>query len=442
MKIILFIINIIQFPFLKSYITLPFKKKLKNLSNENIISSMFENSLLTNITLGTPQITLEVNIKTYKTPFHISCYYCKNLNITFFDERNSTSFNYYDPEDQYFSNEDILNGGLSYDNFIIGEEKIKINNLDFYCASSINFISSGVLGLGIKSNDMNAFHSNFIKNLKIKDFIQKYDFFFEFNNSNEGNLIIGELPHIYNSKKYNFDSLKYFKIEISEFKGQYFDIGFENLTFGNNNIFDKFFIGKLKIENGLIKANKNFGIKITDFFFKKYLKNNICKFNNFTIGNINFSSFICDLNLDIKKFEDINFSILNFENAFYLSYEDVFIKYNEKYYFLIYFNFEEDDKNNFWELGEIFFRKFQFVFNQDSKTIGYYFKDKKKENKTINFFFSLPWILLFFCFFIILFMGYVIVYLIRKNKFRKRRANELNDEFDYINYQEEEIIIN
>ena len=37
MKIILFIINIIQFPFIKSYITLPFKKKQKNLSNEKYL---------------------------------------------------------------------------------------------------------------------------------------------------------------------------------------------------------------------------------------------------------------------------------------------------------------------------------------------------------------------------------------------------------------------
>ena len=134
-------------------------------------------------------------------------------------------------------------------------------------------------------------------------------FFFEFINLNEGKLIIGELPHIYNSKKYNFESLKFFKVEITELKGQYFDIGFENLTFGNTVIFDKFFLGKFKIENGLIKANKNFGIKITDFFFKKYLKNNICKFNNFTIGSINYSSFVCELNFNIKKFEDINFFI-------------------------------------------------------------------------------------------------------------------------------------
>ena len=136
----------------------------------------------------------------------------------------------------------------------------------------------------------------------------------------------------------------------------------------------------------------------------------MCKYNNFTIGNINYSSFVCELNFNIKKFEDINFSLLNFENAFYLSYEDVFLKYNEKYYFLIYFNFEEDDKNNFWELGEIFFRKFQFVFNQDSKTIGYYFKNKKKENKTINFVFFLFLIFVFFFFFFFLFILYFFLY--------------------------------
>ncbi len=111
------------------------------------------------------------------------------------------------------------------------------------------------------------------------------------------------------------------------------------------------------------------------------------------------------------------------------------MKFNGKIYFLIYFSELYGDN---WELGEIFLKKYYMCFDQDNKRIGYYFKEKKKK----EFFFSFPWILVFSLFLIILLMGYIIFYLFRKMKIRRKRANELDDGFDYMMANEGDKAIN
>ena len=77
----------------------------------------------------------------------------------------------------------------------------------------------------------------------------------------------------------------------------------------------------------------------------------------------------------MKNFEDIEFILKDVEMVFYLSNEDLFIKNEEKYYFLMYFNEKEDNK---WSLGNNFFIKYMLVFDVDKKLIGYYFEKKSK----------------------------------------------------------------
>ena len=421
MKKIIYIILIIL---TSSHITIPFRKQIPNkLTEENLILTLYNNIILINITLGTPKINLEINIKMRKFPLHITGP-ISNLNLPYFEYQKSSSYFYYEPEYEKFNGEDFLYGMLSFENFIIGNEKIKIDKLDFFLASSLKYNSSGVLGLGISPNDKNCYYSGFIKNIKYRKLINQNDFFFDFINENEGNLIIGNLPHIYNNTKYDSKNFQYMKVQISKLNGQYFDIEFENLTYGNNIISNEQFIGQLSIENGLIRSSKKFGIEITNIFFKKYLDNHLCKYNNFTIDSIKMTSFICDDNINIKEFEDINFSIINKKNVFSLNYKDIFLKFNRKIYFLIYFS---ESYGDFWELGEIFLKKYSMSFDQDNKKIGFY--SNEKINKE---FLSIPWILVFFFFFIILFMGYIIFYLLRKMKIRRKRANELDDGFDYM----------
>ena len=81
-----------------------------------------------------------------------------------------------------------------------------------------------------------------------------------------------------------------------------------------------------------------------------------------------------------------------------------------------------------WKLGLPFFRKYNFfVFDIDKKTIGIYTK-----NNGFNF---VIWdLLIIFLIIVIIIMGWVIYYLLSKKQ-RKIRANELDEQFEYLNYK-------
>jgi len=70
--------------------------------------------------------------------------------------------------------------------------------------------------------------------------------------------------------------------------------------------------------------------------------------------------------------------------------KDLFFKNEDdgNNYFLIYFNSEYDEEEGsgfFWTFGEPFFKKYNLVFNQDTKRIGLYTQisnEDIQENKT------------------------------------------------------------
>ena len=79
------------------------------------------------------------------------------------------------------------------------------------------------------------------------------------------------------------------------------------------------------------------------------------------------------------------------EIFFIFDYKDLFFYKNDLTYFLILFR--EVDINNF-RIGELFSKKYNLVFNQDSKTIGYYsninniIKESNEKNNKKNSNFS------------------------------------------------------
>ena len=74
-------------------------------------------------------------------------------------------------------------------------------------------------------------------------------------------------------------------------------------------------------------------------------------------------------------------------------------------------------------------------FDQENKRIGFYYEDKKNDFSILY----LPWIIVLIFLFIIIFLAYVIYHLIRKMKLRKKRANELEDDYEYIDYKDKTI---
>ena len=96
-----------------------------------------------------------------------------------------------------------------------------------------------------------------------------------------------------------------------------------------------------------------------------------------------FSFFYCDKDIKI----DIgNFTFVNRKNKiqFYLNSNDLSLEYNNNIYFLMVFdsNISSMDAH----FGYPFFKKFDVIFDQDSRNVGFYnFKiNKEKDNNNNN----------------------------------------------------------
>ena len=73
---------------------------------------------------------------------------------------------------------------------------------------------------------------------------------------------------------------------------------------------------------------------------------------------------------ELKQFPNLYFDNVDLNYTFVLTYKDLFIEMNGKYFFLVTENEDES-----WLIGYSLLKKYQFVFNQDSRTVGFYNPD-------------------------------------------------------------------
>ena len=151
---------------------------------------------------------------------------------------------------------------------------------------------------------------------------------------------------------------------------------------------------------------------------------------------------ICDSSFKkyIKTFPTLYFLDREFSFTFNLDYNDLFIEIDNKIYFLI---LGKDMEETVWKLGKIFMKKYPFIFDPDKKTISFVHlkkykdinDDESKNNKNHN---VKKYLIVGFIFIGII-IGIIIGYFIGRKywyKNRKTRANELDENVEYINKDE------
>ena len=160
-------------------------------------------------------------------------------------------------------------------------------------------------------------------------------------------------------------------------------------------------------------------------FFQDLVSKNICFQKLYSNNFLNYYYFYCLESFNSENFGKLSLHHQELNYTFEIEFKDLFYKFGNLKYFLILFpeNFAID-----WKLGLPFFRKYNFfVFDIDKKTIGIYTK-----NNGFNF---VIWdLLIIFLIIVIIIMGWVIYYLLSKKQ-RKIRANELDEQFEYLNYK-------
>lgn len=469
---------------IKSFIVLYFDTlfiKDKTIEEIDYFSNLTQTELYVNLTIGSKKESIKFILKMEKHGFIIyekaygyknsSSYetFDKDINIRWipssmlFPSRDKFYLPYYD------SYKDFKNNNKNYN-------KNNTNKTEFLLVEEINkknpnylnemFYNYGIIGFQLISN---PFYKGleFIKSLKNSNEINLETFHLYFENItkngfttnyNKGYFLIGEeLTDNENNK----NKIEYIKcLEVKTYSQLIWGISFNHIYFKYNEnddikeIYDITNEAEFIINFPFIKGVNEYFRFINKNFFDELLEKNICKIIYFIKHDIytkeNSYGYACDSNSKffIEKLNN-NFPELIFYNNdlkrnFTLTKNDLF-SFNIKdeidtnLYFLIVSGI--DDQNR-WILGIPFLKRYIFSFDYDKKRIGYYINyNKEKENINdendkennlfLNKFFKV--VIIIISIIIIFVLGMIFNNIFKKPK--KKRANELDDEFEYNTYE-------
>ena len=448
-------------------IALPFKSYIKKdiIEDENILDNFFPKKIYTELLIGDPPQCLNINLNSETFAFYISHTECDQNFTSYYNYNKSKSFD-------IIINEFIDEGFEFYDGYYASDffsfynstdlrTNISKKGFEFIYSSYINqeFNTCAIAGLGFKDRYSDYNGDTFISSLKKKGLINNYFWTYiyfdkdiknkiiinlpEIDNQNiiqnyDGMILIGNYTYEYNSLEFN-EKYVVSTLAVERDKNLKWDIIFKNIYLGDNkkNINEKEVQADLSINYDYVVSPIEYFDKICLPFFTTYITEKKCQIQEIKKSVYTFEIISCDKKLftidDIKKFSTIYFYHYEFNFTFELNYNDLFEEINDKIFFLIVKN-KGSFNQNLWKLGKIFLKKYQLSFNQDSKTISLYNNimknnDKSSIPKKEETKFNKDYIWIFICLVCLALGIYIGTKIIVKN--RKKRANELKDDYDY-----------
>ena len=381
------------------------------------------------IAIGNPPQNLLLKIYQDKYLYYVINHEQKYEDIIYFNESQSSTIKidkkdicivYDELEYSYYAQDDIILNNMNITNmsFILGDTLVSPEDYKGY---------SGPLGLGILRQEV-SHTKNLIKNLKEKDIIKSYDYSFTFNkDGNSGIIHIGERPDQYDSSHYLLNN--YATTLIIASNNMLWEISIDTIElFGKKVDFDLSEISfKISLESNYISGIPELNSTLYNNFFSQYINSSICNI----IKKDRYYYYYCNKSFESykKSFGEIKIYIKNLNQSFIFDYNDLFIEKNDTIYFLI--RFETFSVKKRIIIGDILFKKYLIVFNQDDKTIGVYSGNNKPISKNKSY-----------ILYIVIGIGFIvcliaIIFLIKyimklKKKWNKKRAQEFQDDFEYV----------
>lgn len=401
---------------------LKFKRSLLNeLKPSNIIETLIDVYTAVPVSIGTPSQEFNLNLKLSKRHSYVIA---KEANYTLpsFDKSKSSSFVQVEPEQTYY--QDIYKGIKAKETFHFGD--IELGGATFFIETEKNYmpsplLNSGTFGLSVNEGQYPSLaEANFIKQLKKNDKIDSYAFTIKYSEDkkDEGELIIGALPHLYDSS-YEADNL----LTANTMNAQYFlewGLIFNNITYNGTDLGKNVREAVFRVESGVIWGNMEYFYIIHEQFFKKYIDLKLCN----QVKTTNYYYYHCDKNgVNYTEMVPISFYSKELNYTFNLTHEDLFYELEDRKYFLVLF-YTDYRSLIYWILGEPFLRKFQIVFDQDKKLIGIY--KPSKGSGGLGYW----WILIVASVIIACLLAYIVIFVLKKP--RKKRALELDDDYEYV----------
>ena len=410
---------------------LPIKAESKEISLEELINQRINNIYTTDIYIGDPPQLIPGFLKNHEHKFLLSNNYCPKKEY------------YYKEKSKTFSYNTSNHIGIQITDTLLFpsiNNDIKIENSTIVVDNDMKSPQCFHIGtqLLMKSEEKKT---NFMDLLYKKKYLTSYFYKFSIINEDELYLVLNLDIDTNNNNNYKFINPLVVKIFKNAPNYQKWGLSFDSFRLNN----DKFEY------DGIIKAEFDINYRCflgtSDFKvdFEKYLKKNEINVDEKYIDRENYI-FYFDKNTkgieELKKFELVFYHReLNFNFTF--NFDDLFLEKNNGFYFLIFFDYIT---RNEWKLGFPFFKKYNFIFNYNSKIMGFnyqninlndddinYKKNEKKNQKNKNKI-NIKYIFII-VFGIIILTGIILLLgiLIGKKIFsvRKAKVNELLELYDY-----------
>lgn len=427
-------------------------KLLYNINSpQDIIDQEHRNSFFTIYEIGSPLKKVPLIIKPKLNFYFITSIYpvpnktIEEKKIFNFSKNFLEKYNFYDEtksnsskinwcrESEYYSAEECCSVNdtiFFYENINMKNKSLK--NIDFEMMRNVEDNITGEIGLNIY-DAVFRFYNTFLGKLKMNRLISNYNWYFDFDkwDNLKGKLVVGSLPHEDYPNLYSEEDLAFTKSNQLS-RTSYMEMKFDNVYIINND-------NKV---NYSIEAELRYDSKIIvgDFEYRKYLLSKIdylikeqkC-FNN-SIRDFEYynslSFYYCKNDEEIKSklFEIITpiyFYSKDFNYTFEIKNNDILKEKGSYIYIQILFH----DIIRKWTLGKVFSLKYKFIFNQDMKQIGFYRKLKTIKETPKDFTILIKTSVIIVLSIILIFLGVKIGKIF--NKSRKKRANELVDEYEY-----------
>ena len=339
---------------------LPINKESKNMQLGEFITQQITNVYATEIFLGDPPQSIPGFLKMDKYGFTLTNYECPHK-VFYFKEKSNT-FSYVTNK-KYYNRLDFYDSLSFYSSKYSTTRDIQVKNYTITADNQLMGPQCFHIGMQLLINREEK-ETNIIDQLHHKKIINSYYYEYKIYDENEIYLIIGLNENYENNNKYKF--IKPIIIPYSYVINLKWGLTFQSFNLSNYSLpYNKDIKAEFDINCGCILGNSDFR-----HYFKNYLADNDIKvepkryerdyYVYFFEKNMKNFEIIKNINLQLYHRE------LNYNFTF--NYQDLILEKDNGYYFLIAFEY---DFRGYWKLGFPFFKKYHFVFNHDTKMMGF-----------------------------------------------------------------------
>ena len=432
----------------KSYIVLPFKiYETKNYENiTKLFNELLDNKLIITLPMGNPKKNMDFYASMNEYIYYLEEGSCNNdyPQLSSYIYTQSETFN--ETKDKAFCGVKLDECHLGTD-FLYLYQDINLKdqkeiNVKFYYGNRKDNTNNnkkicGKLGFKILNSPFRFYeYENFITILKQNGIVNSYSWYIHYfeNKKNDFNGAIifdifnpkffEDFPCLQKLDDYNTINAK----DIESILAWTFE--FDKIYYNSNDtkIDIQIVNSGLAFETDFIHCPQVYFDSIKKYFFEPLLKDKIC----FLIEDRYYYIYCEKQSFEKykKDFPSLYFKSSGLNKTYELKSDEVFKDCGKYYFFMI---IQPKYSYKVWTLGKIFMRKNNFYFDCNKKIIGYFDKvEVIKEKSSIgNFFDKIKW-------YIFIVIGIIIGIFIGKKireKSRKLRANELEDNYEYLENQ-------